>query len=308
MKYQEQFACVLIGVTATLTLGSFAATNAEATKCRYGSECQVDGDGLVVGLTKLQTGGLPRHKKVTVVDDKGKSNSVTAEIEYATVLACPTNTSPDERFSAGCDRAFKACIPVKDAEGPLVTIFQRLIIPKHKDPTNWSRVNETCWRSLVPGAKNKPELTVSMIKSEFVRTPFARPKVYTQPVGNRTLVNLPTYFRADFTGTGYGPGRVRTVTLLGHKVQIKPVLKSNTFSFGDGTSLGPTVSSGGVYPDGDVRHTYLHRGTVSSSITTVYGGQFAVDGGEFTDLPGTATVTGPVQRIEVLEAQSQLVR
>jgi len=129
-----------------------------------------------------------------------------------------------------------------------------------------------------------------------------------EPVGNRTLVNLPNYFTANFSGAGYGPGKVRTVTLLGHRVQIKPILKSNTFHFGDGASLGPTSSRGGGYPDGDVKHTYLNRGTVLASVTTVYGGQFAVDGGEFTDLPGTATITGPTQPVQVLEAKGRLVR
>ncbi|WP_188836026.1 hypothetical protein [Flexivirga endophytica] len=127
-------------------------------------------------------------------------------------------------------------------------------------------------------------------------------------MGNRTLVNLPNYFTADFSGPGYGPDEVRTVTLLGHKVQIKPVLKSNTFHFGDGSSLGPTESRGGGYPDGDVKHTYEQRGTVKASVTTVYGGQFAVDGGKFTDLPGSATITGPAQPIQVLEATGRLVR
>ena len=128
-----------------------------------------------------------------------------------------------------------------------------------------------------------------------------------EPVGNRTLVNLPNFFTADFSGAGYGPDEVRTVTLLGHQVRIKPVLKSNMFHFGDGASLGPTGSRGGGYPDGDVRHTYAQRGTVNASVTTVYGGQFSVDGGPFTDLPGTATITGPAQPLRVRTATPHLV-
>ncbi|WP_446666607.1 hypothetical protein [Flexivirga sp. B27] len=151
-------------------------------------------------------------------------------------------------------------------------------------------------------------MTVAMIKSAFIKTPFAKPRAKMQPVGNRTLVNLPNYFATDFSGAGYGPDEVRTVTLLGHKVRIKPVLKSNTFHFGDGASLGPTTSRGGGYPDGDVKHTYKKRGSASVSVTTVYGGQFAVDGGKFTDLPGTATITGPTQTIQILEAKGRLVR
>jgi hypothetical protein len=189
----------------------------------------------------------------------------------------------------------------------MVLVFRRPKLPNGENG-DWETVGETCWPKAVPNAKQKPRLTVAMIKSEFVRTPFVKPRVSMQPVGNRTLVNLPTYFAADFSGTGYGPGETRSVTLLGHTVRIKPVLKSNTFRFGDGHALGPTKSRGGVYPTGDVTHTYVQRGTVSSSIITMYGGQFSVDGGGFTDLPGTATITGPAQRIQILEAKARLVR
>ena len=101
---------------------------------------------------------------------------------------------------------------------------------------------------------------------------------------------------------------MRTVTILGNTVRIKPVLKSNTYVFGDGASEGPTSSLGGTWPDGDVQHTYRKRGTVTTRITTVYGGQFSVNGGEFQDLPGTATLTGPAQQLQVVEAKTRLVR
>lgn len=270
----------------------------------HGDVCdKVKGDGASVGLTKSQTSGLPKTGVSTVKKGK-KTVKKTVPYEYQYVYACPNN-SPDGQ-DAGCPRTFSACVPIKDADGPLVDIYRRLSEPKDKDV--WHEVGQTCWPKLVPGAKHKPQLTVAMIRAAFVKTPFVKPKATMEPVGNKTLVNLPNYFTADFSGAGYGPDEVRTVTLLGHKVQIKPVLKSNTFHFGDGFSLGPTESRGGGYPDGDVKHTYSKRGTVGASVTTVYGGQFAIDGGKFTDLPGSATITGPVQPLQVLEATGRLVR
>ncbi|GAB3493587.1 hypothetical protein [Flexivirga lutea] len=266
--------------------------------------CGFQDNDAYVGLTISATKSLPRKGKSTVAEGK-KPVVKLVPYEYRVALACPANNDP-EKNEVGCEKAFKTCIDVKDAEGPLKTVFRRLTEPKGKD--GWHNVGETCWPKLVPGVKSKPELTVAMIRSEFIRTPFVRPKATMEPVGNRTLVNLPNYFTADFSGAGYGPDEVRTVTLLGHQVRIKPVLKSNTFHFGEGASLGPTESRGGGYPDGDVRHTYAQRGTVNASVTTVYGGQFSVDGGPFTDLPGTATITGPAQPIQVLEATGRLVR
>lgn len=272
--------------------------------CRASDACQVKGDGAGVGMSQKETKELPETGAAKVTVGK-KTVTKVVPYEYQYVHSCPNNY-PDEN-DVGCGRTFKACIKVKDADGPLVVVYRRLMVPKKK-PGTWDFVGETCWPKLIPNAKSRPELTVAMIRSEFVKTPFVNPRARMEPVGNRTLVNLPNFFTADFSGPGYGPGEVRTVTLLGHKVQIKPVLKSNTFHFGDGSSLGPTTSRGGGYPDGDVRHTYKQRGTEQASVTTVYGGQFAVDGGKFTDLPGSATVTGPTTPIQVLEATGRLVR
>jgi hypothetical protein len=260
---------------------------------------------IYVGLTKAETARLPDKGKATY-EEKGKTVTKVVKLEYGTTLACPANDSPDKFTS--CPGVYTICAEVTDGEGPLSRIFYRPVTP-NKDREPWHLVeNPTCWPKSVPNAKSKPELTVAMVQAQFAITPFVKPKARMEPVGNRTLVNLPNYFTADFSGAGYGPDEIRTVTLLGHKVQIKPILKSNTFHFGDGSSVGPTESRGGGYPNGDVKHTYLKRGTVSASVTTVYGGQFAVDGGTFTDLPGTATITGPVQPIQVLEATGRLVR
>lgn len=281
-----------------------AAATGDPSPCSFGGCTRVDGDSAYNGMSEQATRSLPKKGKATVGSGTKKKQKLVP-YEYRTSLACPTNDNP-EKDDVGCEKAFKTCVNVKDSDGPLKTVFRRLTVPKGKD--GWHNIGETCWPKLVPGASFKPELTVAMIRSAFARTPFTKPTATMEPVGNRTLVNLPNYFTADFSGAGYGPAEVRTMTLLGHRVQIKPVLKSNTFHFGDGSSLGPTESRGGGYPDGDVQHTYLRRGSVQVSVTTVYGGQFAVDGGEFTDLPGTATITGPAQPIQVLEAKGRLVR
>lgn len=297
-----------IAAVAVLTIGVYIGPwgISQAMACsEFGDSCVENGGADYTGLSRDETKSLPKSTRKTV-GKKGKPTVKVVPYEYRTPLACPGNSGPDGS-EVGCAKAFTACAAVEDAQGPMVRVFRRAK-PPNEEPGEWEEAGETCWPKLVPNVKRKPELTVAMIKSQFVRTPFVKPRVSIQPVGNKTLVNLPTYFAADFSGTGYGPGEVRTVTILGHTVRIKPVLKSNTFRFGDGATLGPTKSSGGVYPTGDVRHTYMHRGSVGSSITTVYGGKFSVDGSAFVDLPGAATITGPVQRIDVLEAKARLVR
>ena len=210
--------------------------------CR-GDDCKVKGDGASIGLSEDQTARLPKNGKATVLEGKKKVVRVVS-YQYDIPAACAEN-KPGAANQVSCPRSVEACVPVENAVGPLVTVWRRLVLPDGKYG-DWEQVGETCWPNLVPNAKQRPELTVAMIKAAFSQTPFVKPQVTMQPVGNKTLVNLPTYFAVDFSGPGYGPDKVRTVTLLGHQVRIKPVLKSNTFHFGDGSSLGPTLSRGGT--------------------------------------------------------------
>ncbi|MGB7424524.1 MAG: hypothetical protein WA903_06445 [Ornithinimicrobium sp.] len=128
-----------------------------------------------------------------------------------------------------------------------------------------------------------------------------------EPPDGRTLVNLPTYFELRWPEAGFEPQEIDTTTLVGREVRIRPVLQSATYSFGDGETQGPTQSLGGSWPDGDVIHTYLQKGTVQPSISATYGGEVSVDGGEWTDINASVTVDGPPQPLEVLTSRNRLV-
>ncbi|WP_145229170.1 hypothetical protein [Rudaeicoccus suwonensis] len=229
----------------------------------------------------------------------------TVPLEYQTVLACPANIGGED--VAACTKAYTSCDGMPNATGPLVRIRFRTVLPANAHG-DWQAGGETCYPNLVPNTIDKPRLTLAMIQSEFDRTPFTAPVIRIEPVGNRTLVNLPTYFTATFPAGGYGPGQVRTTTLLGHTVRIRPVFHTTTITLGDGTTLGPATSTGGGYPGGDLVHTYTHPGTVTTRATVVYSGQFSVDDQDWANLPGTATITGPAQALQVLQATNRLVR
>ncbi|WP_265442520.1 hypothetical protein [Flexivirga meconopsidis] len=287
-----------IAFVATLDLAFSDSANAGC------AVCGTDQNGAYLGLSKSQTAALPKSGKEKFVSG-GKSVVRMVPYEYEAVLACPQNAVPGQ--AASCPRAVTVCVDVPDAVGPLVRFFSRPVFPDGKKG-GWRPGGETCWPNLIPGGSSRPQLTVAMILKAFTQTPFAKPQVSVQPVGNRTLVNLPTYFQTVFPGAGFAPGEVRTVTLLGHRVRIKPVLKTNTYHFGDGSTAGPTSSMGGVWPTGDIKHTYRKTGTVTTRISTVYGGQFSVDGSDFQDLPGTARISGPTQALTVVGAKTRLVR
>jgi hypothetical protein len=149
-----------------------------------------------------------------------------------------------------------------------------------------------------------------MIREAWRHTAFARPSFTSQPKGGTTLIRLKTFFQVDWPTKGFQPDEVDQPPLsamLGHAVRIRPTLIGYTYDFGDGTKVGPTKSPGGSYPDGDVTHAYPKKGTYHPTVTTTYGGEFSVDGGEWIPIPDTLDITGPAGTITVKTSKNRLV-
>lgn len=268
--------------------------------CGY-YECGIEGGGANVGMPAKEVRNLPKKTKATVTEH-GKKTVKVVPYQYRTRTSCK-NAGANAQ---DCAPNFGACTSLPDASGPLVNIDRRKVLPRD-EYTDWAYVGTTCYATLVPNTDDKPRLTMTMIKNAWRKTPFAKPHASIQPVGNRTLVTIPTYFAIAWPDRGYQPGEVHTVTLLGHTVRIKPTFKSNTFYFGDGATSGPTRSAGGPYPTGDITHAYEDAGTYRTHISTTYGGTFSVDNGAWTTIPGTLTISGPTQQLHVLTAENRLV-
>jgi hypothetical protein len=173
----------------------------------------------------------------------------------------------------------------------------------------WALVGTTCLPNMVPGAKPVP--TLEMVIKAFHQTDWAKGSISTQPKGNTTLVNLKTFYKVDWAAAGFQPGEIDLVdpaTMFGYRVEIRPKLVSYVYRFGDGTSEGPTTSPGGVYPDGDIVHTYRRPGTYTSRVDVTFGADFRINGGAWIAIPDTVTVPQPGTPITVKEARGVLVR
>lgn len=236
---------------------------------------------------------------------------------FAATSAC--NQSPPGSRGATdnfCDGAAIPCLGNSDPEGlgPAVIVW-RSKVDRDGNPVDeagnpiaaprWVRVGVTCFPNYIPGAQ--PTLTIADVVRQFRDTAFAKATAAVQPVKGTTLVNLPTYYELQWPAEGFQPDEVDTTTLVGHRVQIKPTFQSATYVFGDGTTSGPVATLGGPYPSGDVVHTYGQPADVQVRIDVTYGGQFSVDGGDWIDIPGTATVEGTPFALRVAEAHAQLV-
>ena len=166
-------------------------------------------------------------------------------------------------------------------------------------------VGLTCFPDGIP--QGKKTLGLAQIIRAFNETKFAKPQTRLQPKGNVTLVTLPVFFEVAWPAAGYQPQEVDAVTLLGYAVRIRPTLEHFSYVFGDGTTFGPTESTGGPYPDGDITRTYDRPGSYRTHVDITYGGEFSVNGGAWTRIPDTVTVAGPPTTLTVRTAKARLV-
>lgn len=150
---------------------------------------------------------------------------------------------------------------------------------------------------------------MAMIEAAFHRTPFAKPHVTSQPPGGRTLIRTDNWFAMNWTTNGYQPEEVDTLNptdWFGLTVRIKPTLNTITYTFGDGTSHGPTTSLGGPYPTGDIIKAYTTQGTYNTTATVTLTGQVSLNNSEWIDIPGEAHIDGPPTTLTVLTAKNRL--
>lgn len=227
--------------------------------------------------------------------------------EYTSATACQLSTPGGLNADAPCASAVAACAGNTPAQGlgPQIRLYRReLGLNGQPLPAGWQLLGMSCSLESVPG---KPVLGMALILAEFHNTTWALPTVHIQPEGNVTLVTLPTYFEVKWPATGFQPGEIDPVTLMGRQVQIRPTNNGFTYVFGDGTSPLQTSSAGGVYPDGDITHVYAKAGTYDSHIDINYGGEFRVDGGEWIAIPDTVDVPGQTQVLTVKTAHARLI-
>ena len=127
-----------------------------------------------------------------------------------------------------------------------------------------------------------------------------------QPPGGRTLVNFDTLFRTE------AEPFLRTVRLLGHRVDLDITPASFTWTHGDGTRQ-VTSDPGRAFQQGVAMSEYVsHRYedahvTMKPKVDTTYSARFRVDGGAWRDVDGTATIPGNSVSLRVVEARPTLV-
>jgi hypothetical protein len=149
------------------------------------------------------------------------------------------------------------------------------------------------------------QVTQALVLRAFQRIPLPRSEVVIQPPGGETLVNLETIFSTE------ADGFVRTIGLLGHRVDLDISPAEFRWVNGDGTEQ-VTDWAGKPWRRGTPMNEFItHRyedadQRVLTRVDTTWTARYRVDGGTWQDVGGTVTITGEPFDLAVLSAEPHL--
>jgi hypothetical protein len=230
---------------------------------------------------------------------KNEATDVSAPRARRVVPGCdgnqPTLTDP---LDALCPQATAICAATPEPTDMMFWFFTGP--PGVPTPTadQWTRTGQACLRpDQIPGTTAAPTVTAH----DFRRLPLPAGRVHIQPGTRRTLINIPTNLYVEATTT------ILPTTVLGTPVRVRATPTSYDWTFGDGHTLH-TTDPGAPYPDLRTPHTYTTPGTMTLTLATTYTGEYALPGGPWIPIDGTATVTSPTQPLTVIAARAELVQ
>jgi hypothetical protein len=145
---------------------------------------------------------------------------------------------------------------------------------------------------------------VAVTERELRQLPIAAPVLGSQP-GRHTLRGAETNVYADSAAQSF------RITLLGRGVEVRVRPVEHRFDYGDGTALA-SAAPGGPVPEARwgektaTSHRFTATGDYTVALSTVYAGEFSVDGGPFQPIPGTATVPSQPRVLSVWRSEVRL--
>jgi hypothetical protein len=158
--------------------------------------------------------------------------------------------------------------------------------------------------------KRAARITDEMLRDEAEKL-VPHPKIGVAPPGGVTLVNIETVLWVDTLPDRF----LGTVTLLGHRVDLRAHVEQVHWDFGDG-STDTTSTPGEAYTHDDpcrtvdcphyFGHTYIHTGRVTITAELTWTGEFRVDGGTWQPITGAVAAPATATSVHVKEARGIL--
>ncbi|WP_238324397.1 hypothetical protein [Paenarthrobacter aurescens] len=172
--------------------------------------------------------------------------------------------------------------------------------------TDWIPVSgPTCLYDPLP--ENVLANIAARILNDFRQLPVNPGNLEAQPFPH-TLKGGPTNFYATAADQTFD------LTILGQAVHLTATPTSYTYTYGDGTTLGPTPAAGYTIPETEwlnnqtrTSHTYTDTGNYQAAVTTSFTGTYSVNNGPPLPINGTLDITTPTKTIHVWKTEKALV-
>lgn len=164
-------------------------------------------------------------------------------------------------------------------------------------PNDWSRISPDRCVYLEKPVDVLGQIA-AQIQTKFQQLPINSGSSVTQP-SPHTLRGAETNFYAEAAEQTF------SVDMLGQDVAIVARPVEFTWSYGDGTSLGPQTAAGGPLPQdrwGEktlTSHVYAQTGDFPVVLTTHFQGTYSVNGGPPLPIPGQGSFSSPPQTVSV---------
>ncbi|WP_240691635.1 hypothetical protein [Arthrobacter sp. CAU 1506] len=285
----------LPGITSLLVALMFALGSAQASWSADSNLPPIRGDfeetDIVLGAEETIPGAPPENNNPAVLPIGSGSVPVPPQRKFEPV--CIPNLAD---VSIECVLVNASC-----SVGPDGTLMRILEAPAGQNPPQWVDTTRTICqysdRPLEATADGGDEMPVVTIEF-FRRLPIAPSGLTVEPVPH-TLVGAETNVYATPNEQTFNE------EIDGFDVTVRAIPTSYTWSYGDGSSLGPTSQPGGPLPADRLgektatSHRYTETGDVQISLTTTYRGEYSINGSAWIAISGEAQITSATVELSV---------
>ncbi|NQD40704.1 hypothetical protein HP453_08165 [Glutamicibacter halophytocola] len=165
-----------------------------------------------------------------------------------------------------------------------------------------------------PGDPKPPKVPKELVKTErrIVVTPE---KFRTYPIMGSSIQSAPNKFSLRNGHTHFWASKDTQEfksNLSGSDVRIKAIPIQWNWNYGDGATRnlsfpGEAMPSHTLHDETPTSHSYSETGKFGVKVTTLYRGEFSVDGGPWQAIPGQAAVPSNTLPIDVWRTKKELI-
>ena len=181
--------------------------------------------------------------------------------------------------------------------------FAQLMVPNDPQDPNTGYTRQGARFCQYPSDPGRPAFP-GFSERDFRSLGILSASIGSQP-GRHTLKGAETNIYSEASEQNF------TVDVVGYKVDVRATPSEYHWDYGDGTSL-ITAVPGGPIPESRwgektvTSHVYRQTGDFNVNLTTVFTGEFSVDGGPYQPIVGNAPIPSAPRTLSVWRSEVKL--